>query len=153
MDIIKALKENEKPFGLMPEEMQAKAREMSADLQKFCTNGWVALQAPSAPKMKFATYRLRPDYEESEVVECEVKLYKGRLWWFNADGDPVLTINNAIDYPDFIGFKYEGGTVSGSCRLRKDIYGMKFVATHHVDPADYGYEVLTPTHVLFRRPK
>lgn len=75
MDIIKALKDNCKPFGLMPEEMQAKAQDIGQqEFKMYMKDGtWSTCGGYDNFGSKIVTdqtYRLRPDYEEKpEIVE------------------------------------------------------------------------------------
>jgi hypothetical protein len=153
-DIIQALKDNEKPFGLMSEVMQAKAKEVGGELQKFALNGWENLNRPNGQKMKFVTYRLRPDYEpEPEIVECDEYPIKpngqGKLYFHDPVEDyTVGTIADAANHSDFIGFKYEGNRISimpriyASENLYEDLIKADTLEKH---------EVLTPIAVLFRK--
>ena len=156
MDIIKALKENEKPFGLMSEEMQAKAKEIKYDARNnpnfdYFNDGadWVSADRPDFGRNR--TYRLRPDYEEKpEIVECEVM--KRQIMNCNPsldysfDGD-ICSLHQAMTDQRFIGFKYEGSDLARPLprRYRDPIDG------HVYDFWREGYEVLTPTHVLFMK--
>jgi hypothetical protein len=155
MDIIKALKENEKPYGLMSEEMRAKACELcdkESVWQIYTKLGWgdqkngIALQASTV-------YRLRPDYaEEPEVVKCKVYESQGELR-FDHDigngGKQVIALDRAIVYSDFIGFLYEDGGIYTLPRryIAKDTIGIgKGMDIERIQD----YTVWTPTHVLFR---
>jgi hypothetical protein len=160
MDIIKALKENERPFGLMSEAMQVKAREIKGD-------NWLGYEGMSIGEWKprdifvdtgdfvdSDTYRLRPDYDpKPENVECEVYV-DGEdkcLCYRRTDKQGVDPLSCAVDDPDFIGFKYAGGVVSTSPRHFYD--GVEGEQTWQIYESKLltKYEVLTPTHCLFRK--
>jgi len=95
-----------------------------------------------------ATYRLRPDYEESGVVELVVEEGDGRLFFTNEEGSCILC--DASKYVDFIGFKYKDGTISNLPRVyRWGEHDGTILYTKSLDEI----RVLTPTHVLFRRSK
>jgi len=138
MDLIQQLKENEKPFGLMSAEMQEKAREigLSGNFENWSGNFIIGF-----------TYRLRPDYEEKpEIVECEIYEENTRLY-FRLDGSVPssdTSVEYAVSYPDFIGFKFEDGVILpypvkyGDAQIQ-NIYGLRGGTIYHA------------THVLFRR--
>ena len=155
MDIIKALKENEKPFSLMSEEMQAAVLEFKfADLEWYTYGGtsnphW---ETPSTGPTgsRITSYRLRPDYEEEpEVVKCEIKADKHGFLYVEMYGD-IIYLNDACKYPSFIGFLYEDGSITAMPR----IYEAGEAGTQCIFyPVMGEYDVLTPTHVLFRKGK
>jgi hypothetical protein len=155
MNIIEELKTNERPFGLMSEEMRRTAIAISPVgnfefLTNYRPNGgpeW-ALLAKEQDKFRFdTTYRLRPEYkEEPEIVEFKVYPDGGLLMWGEKPHD--TRISEAVDDTDFIGFKYEGiKNLLPDIRRYKDKNGRLWGYC-----AD-GYEVLTPTHVVFRKTK
>ncbi len=147
MDVIQQLKENQRPFGLMSEEMQAKAREIGKSLFDW----WVAGDWTDCPVKQFrseATYRLRADYEdEPEIVECEIYRQSNDLYYTLAGRCPIYT---AFGDPDFIGFKFEDGVVS-SCRILYRHQSGYYTTAAVGNIADF--TVLHATHVLFRRKK
>ena len=69
-NIIEALKNNEKPFGLMSEEMQAKVEELVIDdtVIQYYSNGcrWQPFTSGKNSICHSVTYRLRPDYTEPD---------------------------------------------------------------------------------------
>ena len=77
-ELIEALKKNQKPFGLMSAEMQAKAEDIDRKMFYRWANAgssgaWCVddLNIVNFPDPGTA-YRLRSDYkEEPEIVECE----------------------------------------------------------------------------------
>jgi hypothetical protein len=158
-ETIKALKENEKPFGLMTAEMQAFAVDRETkDLlyysQRTCSGSteWlVNCNSPEEIKRDPLTaYRLRPDYEEKpEIVEWPIKKSdSGALCYYSEDFDICYNvINNALSNPDFIGFKYEGNPQAypSPRRYRNPANGQEYIFWQE------GWEVLTPTHVLFMK--
>jgi len=161
-DLIKALIENDKPFGLMSAEMQAKAIEIGL-LDNFrmytgsITGEWGGIFKATWCKFRCdVTYCLRADYQEkADIDERLVMLAGAGLVCVSAVlGKDNLLLSECINQPDFIGFKYEadGVVISAYARgyRRKDsdciYYGIKTK-----DIADY--EVLTPIAVLFQRSK
>ncbi len=115
MNILEQLKENEKPFGLMSEEMRAKQGDMEkSDFQVFRNGAWMNYDA-SFPGCNSFVYRLRPDYEdEPEIVECEIIADgNGKFHYNRPDGITNCSLSTAVNCPDFIGFKFEDGTVFG----------------------------------------
>ena len=154
-ELIEALKDNEKPFGLMSEEMQAKMEEIGYE---YCECYENTEKYEWGPLIQFNeynfgqeyTYRLRPNYEENpEIVECEVKEKDGDLWAFTESGLPRVSIERALRKPDFIGFKYEDGTIDTHARIYKGIDGVNWTSCKTMDKLKNA-TVLTPTHVLFR---
>ena len=77
-NLIQQLKDNEKPFGLMSEEMQAAAKDISrVDFQCYMRHGvWLKCHIEPGEEDTWTdgiTYRLRSDYaDEPEIVECEI---------------------------------------------------------------------------------
>ncbi|GAF68779.1 unnamed protein product, partial [marine sediment metagenome] len=132
-------------FGLMAEEMQAKLRKVytNTNLDIYLDGGWV--RCGSCDFNDDSVYRLRPDYEaKSDTVECEIKdsatglqvRYDTEIW----------PISKVCESSDFVGFKYEGDDIAyPEARKYKDEKGY-----YHPSWKE-GYEVLTPTHVLFRK--
>ena len=153
-DLIKALKENEKPFGLMSEEMQDKAKKIGKDtkFERFYASQWNVVNGELFSTN--ATYRLHPDYEEKpEIVECEVKPPDtANMMW--VDTSPLAERNagsNTMDFCsctmhlDFIGFKYEGVGVCAHARLYVCDEGLTYIYYEN------GLTILTPTHVVFKK--
>jgi hypothetical protein len=163
MNIIKALKENEKPFGLMSEEMRREFKRIQGEgtrnhLQFWNEDEWQIASSPTWNGSRI--YRLRPDYEEKpEIVECEVMInsngelacaYEG----FNEDA--CCPLSDCVNDPDFIGFKYEDDRMDtpikrSACPRLYVVNGStsETLGSQSFDKA----EVLTPTHVLFRSTK
>ena len=161
MTIIDQLKTNEKPFGLMSEEMQEKAREIGwASFWVYTEFGQMKMELPPVwgkhPK-RFEwdhAFRLRPDYEdEPEIVECEIVEYEildGEHGRMAKTGDGLIPIHEAFSQPDCIGFKFEDGMVAPVSIYYRDAGGGAYCK------AATGLEELTvlhATHVLFRRRK
>jgi len=74
-NLIQQLKDNEKPFGLMSEEMQEKAKEMP--WKHFQVWGYVGSEdkwiMPGSDTFRsHFTYRLRPDYEDEPPAEVTI---------------------------------------------------------------------------------
>ena len=82
-------------------------------------------------------YRIAPDYQpEPEVYECEVRKTDTDRLDFHYQMDDWY-LHFAVNFPDFIGYKYADGDVRCSPRRSND--------------PDRPAEI--PTHVLFRRVK
>ena len=121
-NLIQQLKDNEKPFGLMSEEMQVKAREIGRCANFKCLSGrtWASCTSKANIFDYERTYRLRADYEdEPEIVECELytapSMHKGfvlDVYDFGIDRD--LSIALVPNGYKRVGFKFEDGTVFGS---------------------------------------
>jgi hypothetical protein len=149
MDIIEQLKNNEKPFGLMSKEMQAKAKEIGACEFNFFvgqhSGNWDTLNKDDMLRW-YRTYRLRPDYkEEPEMAKCKVILDSGGYLCCAFEGfdeDACQRLSECQDNPDFIGFLYEDGSVYATARKGEN---------GSVNMSDV--KVLTPTHVLFSKGK
>ena len=163
-DLIQQLKDNEKPFVLMSEEMQERAKEIGPVgnflfLTPCLARPEWALLAPEQDVFQpHITYRLRPDYEEEpEIVEYKIMI-GGCTAWMDMlayiDGKCVENgICEAPSYPDFIGFKFEDGHIANSPVLYSSP-GTNLYTFVHIDPLKKNhFKVLHATHVLFRRPK
>lgn len=157
-NVIEALKKNDKPFGLMTKEMQAKAQSIGQfEFSMYMKDGtWVHCGDCDNFQNKIVTdqtYRLRSDYEEKpKVIECEVRKQGGHLHY--CDGGTWFSLHEAIDRADFIGFKYDDNTqdIHNGVRLYK--FNDRFfdeISSDHILTGKA--EVLTPTHVLFREVK
>lgn len=156
MDLIKELKQNEKAFGLMSEEMQAKALSIGRGTGAFQhipygSNKLEWIETRGSPTFCYGcTYQLLPDYtEEPEMLECEVINDAGYLWFEIESESEKAALSCAPNYPDFIGFKYEDGRVMVEVRRYKGKHNQCFTDSVITERLD-SYEVLTPTHVLFR---
>ncbi len=161
MDVIQQLKENQRPFGLMSEEMQEKAKEIGAKSEHFgclatdkeeeCWSGGIR------GRFVFGfTYRLRPDYaEKPEIEECEITLNpESNIWGYKCpcSGDPV-NADLAHSCPGFrlIGFKFEDDPVIYDSPI---IYSFKddtFRDAHLEHLRSGEAKVLDASYVLFRR--
>ena len=166
MDIIKALKENERPLILLSDaEMAFIKKSPSKDFiwiqESDAQRGEVVWDNLSNDEVYdegedqdlMSVPRLRPDYEEKpSVVECEVtKDDEGYLGFFY-DGDGRWWLSHAPCFPDFIGFKYEGGMVrTDSIAYVPD---GNYAGINHkmgLDGIESGQvEVVRATHVLFK---
>ncbi len=77
-NVIQQLKANERPFGLMSEEMQAEAKDISIVKFDYYTgqnSGAWDVDDKDDFFRHYRTYRLRPDYaEKPEKVEIEREL-------------------------------------------------------------------------------
>ena len=87
MNIIDRLKANEKPFGLMDEDLQEAAVEIGVgEFDFFLGNhdgGWSGNEQDTMFRY-YRTYRLEDDYkQESEVVECGIYPGSHGKLWFN----------------------------------------------------------------------
>ena len=155
-NIIQQLKDNEKPYGLMSEEMQAKAREIGKEkfrVYQYSAGGFKQLTGNfNADFAGDATYCLRPDYEdEPEIVECEIReKSEGELRYnYNGDSDIWIAIARACNDPDFIGFKFEGWIWGMTYKNKRTGGTSTIIRAEQLD----GYEVcdMTQAHVLFRQ--
>ena len=156
-NVIKQLKDNERPFGLMSTEMQDKASEIGKrDFQfyQYSAGGFKAIAGQyDAGFVGDVTYRLRPDYEdEPEIVECEIFEDSNCLGFDGCKGIQGTEIANAVNHPDNIGFKFEDGTWYD--HPIKPVSKGSSAPIHNIDTDDIisgRAEVLHATHVLFRQ--
>jgi hypothetical protein len=141
----------------MTEEMQAKAREIGIRKLSLYTHNidgkyefldWCARQQSTFEKD--SVYQLPDHYvEKPKMVECEVTKNDKRLgWWAESHIGPkhFVLLSTAIHDPDFIGFKYKGSHLAYPSlrRYRNPVNDETYVCWQE------GYEVLTPTHCLFK---
>ncbi len=154
---IKALQDNEKPFGLMSAELQEVARTGKGlndeDFERYCSGHggkWVRIHAGTLGT-KSDTYRLRPDHQlESSIVEIPVDPPSHSIHGLSFQKDDnIRPLYAASEYPDFIGFKYQDDTVSGFSRMYR---GKSGGASFNAVPFENldRYTVLHATHVLFQ---
>ncbi len=163
-NVIQQLKDNEKPFGLMSDEMQAKMRHIGKHgCERFFARGngmWGEIDMTSRVFLHDTTYRLRPDYADvPEIVECEIVTVNGILGCNYGFGDrpqgPKTCLSDCPSMPDFIGFKYESGMVRSDtiAYLPRDNYEGIHHRTEIKGLISGEFTVLHATHVLFRRSK
>ena len=153
IDLIKALQQNEKPFGLMSEEMQAKAKEIGVTEFSVYLNsidGWDSNTSYHSSFDDHMAYHLRPDYEaKPEIVEYP---YTTRLkdedfrveGYIYRDGQ----FHHLSDIPDGYlpsGFKYADGNVHLTSIWHN---GPREMDCKHILTG--AAEVLTPIAVLFK---
>jgi hypothetical protein len=155
IDLIKALKQNEKPYGLMSWEMQEgiSGRRDNSDIEYYTDAGeWKPVNEHGIPAVCDATYRLRPDYEEKpEIVEMEVFMSETCLK-YKASDNCQWSLSYAINKPDFIGFKYEDGNIYPQPVMYSENGGLHFIS--QIESFISGKDIANrPTHVLFQRSK
>ncbi len=157
MTIIEQLKQNEKPFNRMSKEMQAMAKTLPWEC--FVVWGYVGnddkwIMPASDSFQRLGVYRLLDDYkEEPEIVECEIEEDGlGKFHYNRLDGITSCGLSTAVNYSDFIGFKFEDGGIL-QYPVRYITPATKFtVNCPSLDTLD-AYDIWHATHVLFRRPK
>ena len=154
-EIIQALKDNDVAFGLMPSEMQVIAKEIGqSEFSMYMKdNTWMRCGHVNNfydSIVTDQTYRLSPEYEapEPEVVECEV-FEQGDQLYYDYGKTGTLKVFCATANPDFIGFLAEGW-LTGRQYKNKATGGIE-ESILLCDLNDY--EVLIPTHCLFRSKK
>ena len=158
-DLIQDLIKNERPFGLMSEEMQAKYGEIrreskaGVDFLIYSTSRtWLPISNLNVPNAN-STYRLRSDYEDKPgIVECKIEPddEDGFLVYSDPHENCMSQIHYAPMWPDFIGFKYEDGLITHAARMYKSKGNSYSCHAISKDDEFEDFEVLTPTHVLFR---
>ncbi len=152
MTIIEQLKKNEKPFGLMSEEMQEKTKKigMVDNFRLFGNIGWGGIIKDTGYVFFTEyTYRLRPDYaEKPEIEKCEIFSGSGDMLSCDMPNGDRHRVSLMSSFPDFIGFKFEDGIVTFS-PVRYKIPGGVFSTFAYKNFAET--TVLHATHVLFRR--
>ena len=155
-NLIKLLKKNEKPFGLMSEEMQEKQRKMGdTDFQVFRSGEWMNYDA-SYPGCNSFAYRLRDDYKdepETTIRQMEISANMSNcLCMYNDEGQSFGSIAKVHERADFTGFKFEDGTVMGS-PVKYSVPGMTlkgYYASYEDLKTSQALEHRA-THVLFRK--
>ncbi|KKN77257.1 hypothetical protein LCGC14_0362350 [marine sediment metagenome] len=159
MDIIKALKENEKPFGLMSEELQAKTKEMGRGcFQLFMAHGqWLRCPTQDFNKDEFVpgtTYRLLADYQEPAedgYETIEIVNEEGALKYLPEDnGEVCWFITTAQSDANFAGYLYADAIIS-SMPVRYDIDGVGHHNFYFAKEDAFRTNILRPTHVVFKK--
>jgi len=149
-ELIEALKKNEKPFGKMTAEMKEAMFEIGIPhFQRYMyLNAWHGNLNSFASEL---TYRLRPDYEmEPEIME-NVVFKVGKKLMTNITFNKRTTLSEAVDHPDFIGFRYGTGIIL-PYPVCYDVDG-ESTYQDSVHPDEAEYKVIHATHVLFKRSK
>lgn len=159
MDIIKALKENEKPICLLSDELYAKMRtlpdgslECLQELSDLRGPKWALIGEVQWSYVKGRDiYRLRADYQEDEYELCEIVGHKADLLQFcDSNLNPLGTIADAPNFPEFAGYLYEDQVLEGNS-VR---YFHGNVETSSVDFDDIksgDATILRPTRVVFKK--
>jgi len=105
-EIIQALKDNEKPFGLMTAEMQEEAVVIGTDpanMKQFLwwnpNFGWK--ENTEVNFVRGHIYRLRHDYEAPEPEVGTLKGMQGCAWE-DAEGDTIAAIRELQDACDIL---------------------------------------------------
>lgn len=157
MSVIEDLKNNEKAFDFMTAEMQEKAKdigyhEFDCHLVQAGVK-WTRVTSGVGAFEDIRTYRLRPDYsEEPEIVEYEFayKVIDGGFkieGYFYEDGQ-FHPLTHIPDGYVRVGFKY----VNGAITAREMVYTNEVVTKETMVADDLKtYEVLTPSHVVFKK--
>jgi hypothetical protein len=166
-ETIKALKENEVPFGLMDDDMQAKAKKIGFAEFKCYENStscvWGTLSIFNEYNFsQELTYRLRPDYEppeeKPEIVECEVVQHLVNedyyVLGYRGTDKQIRPLSLVPDGLMVAGFKFKGveqviNKPFGYSHNGVDI--LPFV--QYEDLKSGKYMVHYATHVLFQRAK
>lgn len=166
MNIIEALKKNEKVYNCMNEELRSYMFESVCDGEgpekiDFQTplrgGGWEKNTDPYFYGEK--TYRLRPDYKAPEakpkIMECEVMPNNAGILRFCYQ-DEWYDLSDAFKFEAWDGFKYEDDRfklvkviVSASPKMFMDNNGFTFLMLNELAFDDCN--ILTPTKVLFRK--
>lgn len=150
IDLIRALKQNEKPFGRMSDGKQIKAIRIGyLQFVIYCPDEkW---RTPSQDGFAADhTYRLRSDYEEEpEIVECEIseKEIAGINYSeFTAPDGIENLLEGACSYVDFIGLKYEDRLTGRLYRHKKTGHIYETILLSQLNE----YDVLMPDATIFR---
>ena len=150
--MIQKLKENLALFSILPPEQRELLQSaIPRQVLKLSPKGFWEHGTMRCTLSEKGIYRLRPDYEpEQAVVKCEIKLCKDRnALYYMPDANEKNyrpSIFGAVDDPGFIGIE-AGKWLFGLFQSKTDPgYVAMCIASEDLDD----YEVLTPTHVLFR---
>ncbi len=156
-NVIQLLKDNEKPFGLMSEEMQEKAKEIGrGEFDVYQAQGWG--NRCGGELYPANTYRLRADYkDEPEIVGC--KIYQAECTKFYVDVYDFESRTEIVLARTPVGYKrigYKFGDVKQI--INKEVgyshNGVDILPFVQYDELKSGrFKVLHATHVLFRRQK
>jgi len=143
MDIIERLKKNEKPFGLMDEDLQDFTREIEKNNFKYyhySAGGFCDFDNKNIGNVFLynIVYQLKADYQpEPEIVECKViiadnKNFDNEIVYIQPDGQYILLPLCTTD-PSWYGFKWSDETIMRAdvnCRFRKWLNGKLEWPTH-----------------------
>lgn len=153
--IIKRLQTNEKAYCKMDTDLRAAAMKIGKhdNFQALWASGNWQGDLHGTTFDKHLTYRLKADYEqESEIVECKIISNTGHLVWFCDRVNMWIELGDSSSRPNFIGFKFEDGTVAGvSVLWKRNNLENRFISENiHAINADVTL-LRRATHVLFRR--
>ncbi len=161
-DLIEQLKSNDKPFGLMSEEMQAKAKEIGKGgyFEFYNESGNSGVWTPNNRDSinEFAcdmTYRLRADYTEpaeDEYESCEISVdpETGKLC-YRRHAHVEEFIYTASSLPNFAGYRYEDGKICDTDlrfldKAGSDLWGVTLEQIKSGEAIPF-----RPTHVVFKK--
>lgn len=156
-DLILALKNNEKPFGLMSEAMQAKAKEIERTNFNYYhhSNEWICTVGSGDFSLDM-TYRLRADYtepveDEYELVKIEPQKNFGGDLGYTKPLSESACLSAACDDPNFAGYLYEDGSVYNNSTVYKKSGCFGGEKTDMDRLNSRSVDVLRPTHVVFKK--
>jgi hypothetical protein len=142
-DHIDELKRNEKPFGLLSEELReamGEAYTAGANIDYYTgEDTWTRTDLPVW--VGTTVYRISPDWqpEKDEVERCEVHVENRELVYCR-DGQLPMVLTDALNDPEFIAYEDKDGVYFEEPR--------SFIGKG-VRPADTPADI--PSAVLFRR--
>lgn len=149
MTMLKTLKKNEKPFGMLSEEQREFMRKIDKKyIQWFNGEKWTV-----GSLNYLCANRIDPDYQpepENKFVECEIferceeeLCCKMKV----RDCKTVLSLSDIMNHKGFYGFLYEDGTINASPLLYKDVKSNVPPVVHHFPDSI----AIRPIKVLFRK--
>lgn len=158
MNIIEQLQQNEKPFGLMSEEMQAKAKEIGYhEFECHLVQAgvkWTRVTSGVGAFEDIRTYRLRADYTEpvEEYELCKI-VQEGEVGVFSFKLSPKHNLQRLIvasGFADFAGYLYEDGQMKG-LPVRYFHEGQEFEVVNFEALQSGDVTITHATHVVFKK--
>lgn len=162
MDIIKALKENVRPFCkmhgdetvncVMQENLRTIVAHDGVESAEFLDeNGlWRAIVNNDFALNR--VYRLRADYQQDKYELCEIFVKEANSLCYKQQGAGEIYITDAVRRQNFAGYLYEDGKVSAKTRRYEATGNGTIYPDLPIGWFNAGTViVLRPTHVVFRK--
>ncbi len=150
--VISELRANRIPYGLMGQLAQETISKVVFENLIYYNQGGGWQKCVHGTIFRGALYRIKADYvypepePRDDYVEYEIFDEGGRLTYRSSRSD-TTTLDVGLNRPNFVGFKYANGKVSGSIRM----YDTKGHSYCRSVSSLKDVEIHVPTHVVFRK--
>lgn len=125
--LIEKLKKNEKAYCFLSNEERNILKELNPSNLTLLNKETEFVDIFQFFEIECNVYRIKEDYVESRLLECEVVSEHNRLYFIRNNNR--IKLNQAVNYTDFVCYKFNG--VKGShCRLHIELDEIAAIPTH-----------------------